>query len=101
MYVIIVGAGRIGTVIARWLLEAEQEVTVIDRDAQRCAAIEDELGSVAVHGDATDFYTLSEAGAKRADVLIATGRRDAENLVTCQMGKHLFEVGRVMAIINV
>ena len=98
---IIVGAGRVGTIIARWLLDAEQEITVIDRDPNRSAAIEDELGSVAVHGDATEFRVLSEAGASRANVLIATGRRDDENLVICQMATHLFGVDSVMAIVNV
>jgi trk system potassium uptake protein TrkA len=101
MYAIIVGAGRIGTLIARWLLDAEQEITVIDRDPDRSAAIEDELGSVVVRGDATESRVLSEAGASRADVLIATGRRDDESLVICQMAAHLFGVGRVMAVVNV
>ena len=101
MYVIIVGAGRIGTAIARWLLEAEQEITVIDRDPERFAAIEDELGSVAVRGDATESQVLWKAGASRADVLIATGRRDDENLVVCQMAAKLFGVGRVLSIVSI
>jgi trk system potassium uptake protein TrkA len=101
LYAIIVGAGRIGTAIARWLLDAEQEITVIDRDPDRLSAIEDELGSVAVRGDATEARVLLKAGASRADVLIVTGRRDDENLVICQMAAHLFGVGRVMAIVNV
>lgn len=101
MYAIIVGAGRIGNAIARWLLEAEQEITIIDRDFDRLADIEDELGSVTVCGDATESRVLMKAGASRADVLIATGRRDDENLVICQMATHLFGVGSVMAIVNV
>ena len=101
MYAIIVGAGRVGTAIARWLLDAEQEITVIDRDPERFAAIEDELGSVAVRGDATESQVLWKAGASRADVLIATGRRDDENLVICQMAAHLFGVGRVMSIVSI
>ena len=101
MYAIIVGAGRIGTAIARWLLDAEQEITVIDRSRDRLAAIEDELGSVAVCGDATESRVLLKAGASRADVLIATGRRDDENLVICQMAAHLYGIDRVMAVVNV
>ena len=101
MYAIIIGAGRVGTAIARWLLDAEQEITVIDRDPERFAAIEDELGSVAVRGDATESQVLWKAGASRADVLIATGRRDDENLVICQMAAHLFGVGRVMSIVSI
>ena len=101
MYAIIVGAGRVGTAIARWLLDAEQEITVIDRDPERFAAIEDELGSVAVRGDATESQVLWSAGASRADVLIATGRRDDENLVICQMAANLFGVDRVLSIVSI
>ena len=100
MYVIIVGAGRVGTAIARRLLEVDQEVTVIERDPARCATLEDEIGSVVVQGDATEFNVLSRAGAIRAQALIATGRKDHQNLVVCQMAKHLFDVGNVMSIVN-
>ena len=100
MYVIIVGAGRVGTSVARRLLEVDQEITVIERDPARCAALESEIGGVVVQGDATEFNVLTKAGAMRAQVLIATGRRDDQNLVVCQMAKHLFDVGRVMSIVN-
>ena len=101
MYVIIVGAGKVGSEMARWLIEADQEITVIDRNPDRCAAIEEELGSVAVTGDATESAVLRGAGAIRADVLIATGSVDEENLVICQMAKHLFNVERVMSIVSI
>ena len=101
MYAIIVGAGRVGTAMARWLIDADQEVTVVERDAGRCEAIEDELGNIAVHGDATEYAILERAGAQRADALVTTGRRDDENLVVCQMARHIFGVGRVISIINV
>ena len=100
MYVIIVGAGRVGTAIARRLLENDQEITVIERDLVRCATLEDEIGSVVVKGDASEFNVLSKAGAARAQALIVTGRRDHQNLVVCQMAKHLFNIGRVMSIVN-
>ena len=101
MYVIIVGAGKVGSEMSRWLIEADQEITVIDRSPGRCAAIEEEFGSVAVMGDATESAVLSGAGAIRADVVIATGSVDEENLVICQMAKHLFNVERVMSIVSI
>ena len=100
MYVIIVGAGRVGTAVARRLLEVDQEITVIERDPGRCATLESEIGGVVVEGDATEFNVLTKAGAMRAQVLITTGRRDDQNLVVCQMAKHLFDVGRVMSVVN-
>ena len=101
MYVIIVGAGKVGSEMSRWLIEADQEITVIDRIPGRCADIEEELGSVAVTGDATESEVLRGAGAIRADVVIATGSVDEENLVICQMAKHLFNVERVMSIVSI
>ena len=101
MYVIIVGAGKVGTALARLLIEAEQEVALIERDPERCVAVEDELGSVIVSGDATEYKTLLLAGATRAEAIIVAGRRDDENLVVCQMAKHLFDVQRVMTTVNV
>lgn len=90
-----------GAEISRWLIEADQEITVIERDPGRCAAIEDELGSVVVTGDATESAVLREAGAIRADVVIATGSVDEENLVICQIAKHLFNVDRAMSIVTI
>ena len=51
MYILIVGAGRVGTAVARWLLETDHEIAIIDNDESRCVAIEEELGGVAVPGE--------------------------------------------------
>ena len=101
MYVLIVGAGRVGSSVARWLLAGDHEITIIDNDPQRCSAIEDELGGVVVMGDATEATILARAGASRADLLIATTRRDDENLVACQLAKHRFGAQKVVALVNV
>ena len=102
MYVLIVGAGRVGTALARWLLtsEPEHEVTVIDRESSRCAALEDDLGSISVTGDGTEAGTLTRAGANRADVFIATMGADEDNLVACQLAKHLFGAARTISLVN-
>ena len=101
MYILIVGAGRVGTAVARWLLETDHEIAIIDNDESRCVAIEEELGGVAVQGDGTEESILGRAGANRADVVIATTRRDDENLVACQLARHRFGAARVVALLNV
>jgi trk system potassium uptake protein TrkA len=101
MYVVIIGGGRIGSAVAKWLLEAEHEVAVIDRDPTKRAVLEDELGSVVVAGDGTEAGTLAKAGTNRADIVIATTSKDDENLVACQLAKHRFGASRTVALVNI
>ena len=101
MYILIVGAGRVGAAVAKQLLMAEHEITVIDNDPDRCIVIEEELGGVAGLGEGTEAAILGRAGANRANVFIATTRRDDDNLVACQLAKHWFGATRVVALVNV
>ncbi|HAL47557.1 MAG: TrkA family potassium uptake protein [SAR202 cluster bacterium] len=101
MYILIVGAGRVGAAVARQLLMAEHEITVIDNDPERCMVIEEEFGGVVVLGEGAEAAILGRAGANRANVFIATTRRDDDNLVACQLAKHWFGATRVVALVNV
>ena len=100
MYVIIVGAGRIGMSLARWLLSMKHEITVIDTSPEICSAIDDELGAVTVVGDGTEAGVLAKAGANRAHVLIAATSLDDINLVACQLAKHRFGVAHTISLIE-
>ncbi len=100
MYVIVVGGGKVGYYLAKSLLEEGREVLVIERDARRCQALRDELGAFALEGDGCEAATLMEAGASRADVVIAVTGDDEDNLVVCQVSRHRFNVGRTIARVN-
>ena len=100
MYAVIVGAGRIGTPLAKWLVSGGHEVSVIDEDRDACSSLNDRLGAVSVLGNSTNIGVLSKAGTNRADVLIATTRADDVNLVTCQLAKHGFDVPNTISVVN-
>ena len=100
MYVVIVGCGRVGYHLTRALLAIGHEVTVIERDANRCRQIGDEMGSITLQGDGTSLETLKEAGAARADLVIAVTDTDEVNLAVCQMAKVAFNVVRTMALVK-
>lgn len=100
MYVVVVGAGRVGSAVAGWLLSAGHEVTVVETDRGRASALEEELGSVAVAGDGTDVAVLTRAGANRAGAVIATTSRDHVNLAVCQLGRHHFGVERTISLVS-
>ncbi len=100
MHIVIVGAGRIGSAVARWLVSGGHEVAVIDQSRSKCAALDDELGSVTVHGGGTSASVLSKAGVGRADALVATTGRDDVNLVATQLAKHRYGVSKTISVVN-
>jgi trk system potassium uptake protein TrkA len=97
MYIIVVGGGRVGYYLTKALLDAGQEVLIIEKDAAISQAITGELGSVSFHGDGCEVSTLTEAGTNRADMLIAVTGDDEDNLVACQVANYKFNVPRTMA----
>src|SRR5437588_446424 len=58
MYVLIAGGGKVGANLARLLLRAGHEVTMIEQRGDRFAALEDEFEHVAQRGDATELFIL-------------------------------------------
>lgn len=99
MYVVILGAGRIGTRLAIWMSGAGSEVTVIDCDKDRLKSLDKVLGEIGLLGDGSKIAVLEDAGASRADLFIATTGRDDVNLVACQIAKHRFLVEKTVSIV--
>ncbi|MEA1958923.1 MAG: TrkA family potassium uptake protein [Chloroflexota bacterium] len=100
MYIIIVGGGKVGYFLSLALLGEGHEILIIEHDANKCKAIAEDLGSVVMRGDGCEAKTLEDAGARRADLLVAVTHRDEVNLVACQVSKHKFGVPRTIARIS-
>jgi trk system potassium uptake protein TrkA len=103
MFVLIVGCGRVGSSIARTMLEEGHEVSVLDEDPEAIALLEkgtdrsweDRGGSFTV-GTALEIDALMEAGIDRADAFVASTDGDNTNLVIAQIAKKRFEIPRVV-----
>ena len=100
MYIIIVGGGRLGYYLTKALLDEGHEVLIIEKDATVCEIISDELGSICIRGDGCETVTLDDVGTGRADMLVAVTGDDEDNLVSCQVAKHKFNVPRTIARIR-
>ncbi|MFC2051706.1 potassium channel family protein [Chloroflexota bacterium] len=100
MYIIVIGGGRVGYYLVKALLDEGHEVLVVEKSAIVSETINDELGSVCVRGDGCEAATLTEVGTDRADMLIAVTGDDEDNLVACQVAKHMFNVPRTIARIR-
>lgn len=101
MYIIVVGGGKVGYYLTRTLLDEEDhEVLLIERNPEKVELYAERFGAVVVNGDGAEALTLANAGAARADVVIAVTGEDEDNLVICQMARQKFHVARTIARVN-
>lgn len=100
MYVIVVGAGKVGWNIARELLEKGHEVTLIENDRERFQTVEQELEHNIQYGDASELWVLERAGVQRADMVIAVTGDDEDNMLISQVAKEKYLVDRIIARVN-
>ncbi len=100
MYVLIVGAGKVGYFLAKRLCQSKHTVSIVDRDRAVCDGIAKELEALVVNGDGCDPDILEEAGIGRADVLAAVTGDDEDNLIICQLAKEKFNLQRTVGRVN-
>ncbi|HZR41532.1 MAG TPA: TrkA family potassium uptake protein [Ktedonobacteraceae bacterium] len=100
MYIIIGGGGDVGYYLTRNLLNQGHEVLLLEKGNDRYQTLSEELGQAVLKGDACEARTMEEAGARRADAIIAVTGEDEDNLVICQMAKKRFNVSRTIARLN-
>jgi trk system potassium uptake protein len=100
MYIIIVGAGKVGWNLARELLEKGNEVTLIESNRERYLTVEQELEHNVQYGDASELWVLERAGISRADMVIAVTGDDEDNILICQVAKEKYLVDRIIARVN-
>jgi trk system potassium uptake protein TrkA len=99
MYVVIVGAGDIGTPLIEIATASGNEVVVIERDEVRAEAAATDYDCLVLNDDATLKATLKDAGTDRADALISTTDRDATNIMVCLLAQEL-DVPDVVSVVH-
>ena len=87
MKIIVVGAGKVGFVLAHMLSLEDHDVVVLDRKEERIATVDERLDVEAVLGSCTYTEVLKEAGIEEADMLLAVTERDELNIVACFIAK--------------
>ncbi|HEY9038028.1 MAG TPA: Trk system potassium transporter TrkA [Roseovarius sp.] len=97
MKVIICGAGQVGWQIARHLSGENNDVTVVDNNADLVRRATDTLDVQGLHGFASYPDILERAGARDADMIIAATHSDEVNMVTCQVAHSVFAISRKIA----
>ena len=103
MFILIVGAGRVGSSLARTALADGHEVSVLDLDPLSHERLDldqaeswEDAGGLFTVGTALEIDALMEAGIDRAEVFIASTRGDNTNLVIAQIAQRRFSVPKVV-----
>lgn len=89
MNVLVVGAGEVGSHLARFLTKEAHGVTIVDRDAKSLRRTARVTDVQTVEGHGASYPTLEKAGAAAADLVVAVTNNDELNMVACTVAKRL------------
>lgn len=99
MYIIIVGAGRVGLNLASFLITDGHDVTIIESNDKLWGNAVHELDALVICGNGTDKKILEEANVSNADVFVAATGNDEVNLLSCILIKD-YNIKKVIARVS-
>ena len=104
MNVIIVGAGNLGSSLARKLSDLGHRITIIEKDPKSVSLLPrgrvDSGVMTVIHRDGSTGVAMIEAGIANADVFIAATGKDSLNGLAAQRAKTIFRVEEVMTAVK-
>lgn len=100
MYVIVIGCGRMGSMLAMELSNEGHNVVIIDQEKDRLESLGSGFNGIRSLGVEFDTDVLIEAGIEEADVFYAMTSNDNINLVASQIASQIFGVKQVLARVN-
>ena len=71
MNITIIGAGTLGSHLARYLSEEHLDIYIVDRDITKLSMLDSENNLMTVAGDAIDLNVLRQAKTGTCDLFIA------------------------------
>ncbi len=100
MKVVIVGCGRVGSVLAVALDEAGHDVIVIDLLTRAFDRLPPTFKGTAIRANGIDEDALRRAGAEGADLFVALTEGDNRNVMAAQLATEALSVRQVICKIN-
>ena len=96
MKVVIMGCGRVGAQLAELLDADGHQITVLDNHAASFGRLPPNFQGTALFGNGLDQDVLIRSGIEKADAFIVVTQGDNRNVMAAQIGKHIFNVPRVI-----
>ncbi len=89
MKIVIGGAGEVGSHLAKLLSRENQDIILIDSDADKLAPLDANYNLMTLQGSPTSFDTLREARVDKCDLFIAVTPYETANVTACAVAKAL------------
>lgn len=87
MRIVIVGAGEVGSHLAAMLSQEEQDIVLVDKDADKLDPLDERYNLLTIKGHPTSFETLRQAGAQNCDLFVAVTPFETDNVIACIIAK--------------
>lgn len=101
MFVVVIGGGRTGSQLTRFLREQGYQVRLVeDRPGLISQLHREHPTEIIVEGNPTDPEVLRKAGAGKAQVLAACHNDDTVNLAVSFVAREQFAIPRIIARVN-
>ncbi|MDD3192637.1 MAG: TrkA family potassium uptake protein [Oscillospiraceae bacterium] len=97
MNILIVGCGKVGSMLASELSRMGHDVAVLDREESHFALLDSDFSGYTLSGIPIDQDVLKRAGIEGCDAILAMTEDDNVNIMICQMAKELFHTKTVLA----
>ncbi len=91
MKVVIVGAGLVGTMLARHIISSKGDVVLIERNEDKARHASNRLDCMVIREDGNSLAVLEEAGLAKADALVCVTDSDEINMITCGLAATKFQ----------
>ena len=98
MRAIVIGAGNVGIMVVKRLIEWKDEVILIEKDKDIAERLADELDCTVINGDGSDPETLKKAQVDEADVIIALTDNDQNNIIIGLMARTFADIKTLIKI---
>ena len=100
MKVMIIGCGRVGSVLANRLDEVGHQVVVLDRNQQAFRRLSEKFKGERIVGNGLVEEYVRPILQEKADILFAMTDKDNVNLMIAQRVKQNFQMERVVAVVH-
>jgi trk system potassium uptake protein TrkA len=97
VHVVILGCGRVGSLLADRLDEAGHSVAIVDQDPQSFRRLTGRFSGSTVKGIGFDRETLEKAGIERAHAFAAVSSGDNTNILAARVARETYGVEHVVA----